>query len=484
MDYSTSLRIVVNVAPCPPGFYISTDTHKCECYSTVSSVAKCNASTGTVTREGNMWLAYDKQDNCTILHTGCPFDYCKTDSVTYSLSNPDAQCSYNRAGRLCGGCQDGYSLILGSNKCQKCSHMQYTLVLIIPFAIVGIALVALLIAANLTLAVGLCNGIVLYANIVKLCEPIFFPHGPIPVVSEVNAWINMDFGISTCFLNEMNSCSKMWLQFCFPLYLWILILAIIVACHYSFKVTRIVGNNAIPVLATLLLLSYTKLLRTVILILSLTRVSCNDSTTLYWLVDPNIPYLGSCHLPLFIMAVLVLSLFIVPYTFFLLFFPLLETSYRHKWRCLQKSYNKLKPFIDAYGGPYKDNFHYWTGVVVLLRIVLALTTALMDSLFITGNVLVILLAALLFFQCLFDVYKKRTNHIFTVWFIISLIISVKGTILYMTQVVVMGCNTALWFIIIVHHVYQYQIKKRLTKWYNERNYTIDSYVEEREPLLG
>ena len=144
--YVLPLNIIVHIAPCPAGFYLSTDTHKCECYSTISSVAKCNTSTGTVTREGNMWLAYNKQDNCTIVHTECPFDYCKTDSVTLSLDDPNIQCSLGRADRYCGGCQYNYSLLLGSNRCQKCAPTKSTLLLVIPLALAGIALVALLIA--------------------------------------------------------------------------------------------------------------------------------------------------------------------------------------------------------------------------------------------------------------------------------------------------------------------------------------------------
>ena len=119
------------------------------------------------------------------------------------------------------------------------------------------------------MSVGTINGLIFYANIVKLYEPIF-PDGPIVFLSQFILWLNLDLGIAieTCFYSGMTSCHKMWLQFVFPFYIWTLIVIIIIACHYSFKVTRIVGNNAIPVLATLLLLSYTKLLCTVILILS------------------------------------------------------------------------------------------------------------------------------------------------------------------------------------------------------------------------
>ena len=34
-----------------------------------------------------------------------------------------------------------------------------------------------------------------------------------------------------------------------------------------------------------------------------------------------------------------------------------------------QSNNYFKPLIDAYHGPFKDNFFYWTGVQLLIRVV-------------------------------------------------------------------------------------------------------------------
>ena len=36
----------------------------------------------------------------------------------------------------------------------------------------------------------------------------------------------------------------------------------------------------------------------------------------------------------------------------------------------------MKSFIDAYGGPYKDKYHFWTGFLLLVRVVLALIVSL------------------------------------------------------------------------------------------------------------
>ena len=463
VDYiprTVPLEIIISIEPCPYGFHLSTDTNMCQCDSAVSSVAVCNSSSGTVTREGRLWLAYEEVDNCTTVHSGCPFDYCKTDSIALSLSDPDVQCSLNRAGRLCGGCLHGYSLMLGSNKCQQCTN-ESALALIIPFAVAGILLVALLVIFNLTVSIGTINGIVFYANVVKLYEPIFFPNGPIIVLSQFISWLNLDLGIETCFYTGMTSCHKMWLQFVFPFYIWILIIIVIVACHYSSKITRIIGNNAIPVLATLVLLSYTKLLRTIIQILSLTRVSCNASTEVYWFVDPNIPYLHSCHLPLFVVAMLILCVLVIPYTISLLAFPILETTLRHKWQFLKKLYSKSKPFVDAYGGPYNDTFHYWTGVSVLLRVILALVVALSDDPTTASDVLLLIITVYIMTLSRLKIYRQNVNYVLDVWSSLSLMAigylahdnsnKLSSTIM----LAILSCNVAIFVSIMVMHFWKF-----------------------------
>ena len=67
------------------------------------------------------------------MQTPCPFDYCNTAQVSFSLADPDPQCALNRTGLLCGKCQDELSLALGSNNCIQCRHFQY-LALMVVFA--------------------------------------------------------------------------------------------------------------------------------------------------------------------------------------------------------------------------------------------------------------------------------------------------------------------------------------------------------------
>ena len=137
------------------------------------------------------------------------------------------------------------------------------------------------------------------------------------------------------------------------------------------------GRQVIPALATMILLSYTKLIRTVFLVLHYINVPCkgeNNVTFKLWYVDATVPYLRHCHIPLFLFSLAILILLIVPYTFYLLTLPLFEGPLS-KDICCQKLSTNMKPFSDAYGGPYKDKCRFWTGLLLLVRVGLALVVS-------------------------------------------------------------------------------------------------------------
>ena len=133
------------------------------------------------------------------------------------------------------------------------------------FALAGIALVVALIFLNITVSEGNINGLVFYANIVRANQATFFPTNTSnSFLSWFIAWINLDLGIETCFYNGLDAYVKTWLQFIFPLYIWVLVIVIIVSSYYSTTAAKLSGRNAVQVLATLFLLSYAKLLRVII----------------------------------------------------------------------------------------------------------------------------------------------------------------------------------------------------------------------------
>ena len=320
-----SLARYAPIGPSP--FSFAVEGHSALDYLDASNV-QCNLSATPFMflRSGNGWFAYKNNTQCITGTTNCPFDYCNRSNVSFNIMAPDRQCVANRVGILCGQCQSHLSIMLGSNRCGTCSN--WYLFLLPVFALAAIVLVAVLMFLNLSVSVGTINGLLFYTNMVKLNEAFFFPNGRVPVMSQFISWLNLDLGIEVCLLDGLDGYWNTWLQFAFPAYLFLLMGGIIVGCRYSVWLCRLCGSHAVPALATLFLMSYTKILLTVTNALSMSQLPYNDSILTVWSVNGNIEYGSGKHLILVVFScgVLVVGL---AYPVLVLCAPLLE-RYSHK----------------------------------------------------------------------------------------------------------------------------------------------------------
>ena len=367
------LSVQVYLDGCPLGFNLSS-TGECECdHILLHQQVECDINNQSFLIPDNSWIGFINEtlsSNVTgtgvIFHSNCPFGYCLPHNVSITSSTGDDQCEPHRTGLLCGKCQEGYSLTLGSEKCAKCSNVY--LLLIIPLAVSGLFLVGVLFVLNLTVTEGSINGLIFYANVIAMSRVAL-------ILKETSylymflAWLNLDLGIGTCLFNGMDGYTATWLQFVFPVYLWMIILAIVLFYRKFPRLGRRMGQeNAVKVLATLFLLSYTKLQRTVVTIGSFTTLEYPSGEVRYvWLHDTNIEFFKGKHLYLGVAGILVLVFLIVPYTLCLAFFQQLQACSGHR---LFRWVNRLKPLFDSYTGPYKDKYRFWTGMLLVVRTVL------------------------------------------------------------------------------------------------------------------
>ncbi len=117
----------------------------------------------------------------------------------------------------------------------------------------------------------------------------------------------------------MTAYAHTWLQFVFLIYVWMLIISIILASRYSRFVSKALRLNLVAVLATLLLMSYNKILRVIIEVYSSVKLDyLGGEKVTVWLKDGNSPYLHSHHLGLTVITTLMLVCLFLPYTFLLL----------------------------------------------------------------------------------------------------------------------------------------------------------------------
>ena len=380
---------------CPIGFAplsnSQTSTNcECICDSKLSPfITNCNYTTRSVLRVGtNSWITYinDTDPPGYIKYPKCHFDYCKpltkNISINFNLpSGADAQCAYNRTGVLCGACGGKFSLSLASSRCLPCQHHwpAVCIVILLVSIVAGILLVTALIALNMTVSIGLINGFIFYANIVSAGSAVFFPSSEPSFPSVFVAWLNLDIGIDVCFIDGLDAYIKTWLQLAFPMYIIFLVVMVIILSEYSPRFAGLIGKrDPVSTLATLILLSYAKLLSVTITVLSFAVLDYPDSKQeIVWLPDGNVKYFQGKHIPLALVAIFIIIIGL-PYTILLLLWQWIVRVPR--WKIFIWTRNaKLSTFITTYNVPQSSKYRYWTGLLLLVRVVLYVTASVTVS---------------------------------------------------------------------------------------------------------
>ena len=422
--------LVVEFLPCPTGFVLSNGICTCE-KRLQEYITACYVDGEIIVRRGTLWVGAVYENSTytgLILHPNCPFDYCETNATDITLNNTDPQCAHNHSGIICGSCQSGFSIALGSSYClANCSDAY--LALILPFAALGILLVIIILLLRLTVAIGTINGLIFYANIIAANRTIF-PLGDANVLVVFISWLNLDWGIETCFYNGMDAYAKTWLQFIFPFYIWTLMGVMIIASHFSRRISKFLGTNPVAVLSTLFLLSYAKVAQTVIAALSFTTLDYpNKKEVVVWLYDGNIGYFHGKHIPLVLFALLVLLLLFLPYTLLLFLGQWLQAK-SDKWVLRWVTKPQVKAFIDAYHAPCTPKHRYWIGLLLIVRF--ALYTVFTFNVLGDPNVNLLIIASSTFGITIFAwltgrVYEKQWLAVLESSFILNLGILAIGT---------------------------------------------------------
>jgi len=408
------------IAACPAGFSLQREV--CTCNETLlryTESLECNVQTRLVKNTGNMWIPSDLEDqrfHGILWYSSCPYGYCrhrnKTHPALLNFTSPNSsntQCVAHRYGTLCRACEEGFSLALYSRACVHCGN--YFLSLTAVFAAAGLGLIVLLLSLQMTVASGTIYGLILYANIVNAHSYLFLPckerEYSMNLLSVFISWVSLDFGIPVCFCNGLDAYQYLsgsmmvWmrintgldvyqysgLQYVFPLYLWFLTGAIIFVSHWSSRLGRLLGSNPIAVLATVLFMSYVKLLETAIDAFSFADLDSSDGSgrTVWW-YDRTMDYFKGRHTIMAAASIAIIFIVLIPY---ILFLSLGHWFHAYSDRKGFQWFNKITLFLDAYYALFKRASRYWPGLLLWVRVGLYCSVNLRDDLmvviFCNGN---------------------------------------------------------------------------------------------------
>ena len=459
----------VKILPCPFLFNLN-QSNSCDCPPHLKKKEfKCNIKDQTVTRpDKSFWIGCSlnrsRTEKCESISYGkhCQDGRC-SENLTFNMSSliKGAICVEGTEGRMCGRCKTNYSLSLGFPKCipnDKCSTWS-VLLIIFTFFLSGILLVCFLSFFNLTVSEGTINGLLFYTSCAQ--DSFNYLHTSMPYLY-FTSWLNLDSGFQVCFYQGMTAYQKVWLEFGYVLYLFSLGVLIVCLSRKFIWFTRLTGRNVVPVLSTIILIAYPKLVRNCIKIWQCQKNGYWSSDTSnpnpwIWHSDGTIDCFAGKHLILFIVSILLFAVAFL-YTLCLLFIQCLQ---RGSGWCVLRWVNKLRPFFEANTGPCRDHYQFWPGFLLFARLGLYIVFWLVTDLKQRSYVLLGLCTFIFCLACVspHGVYKKWPLNFLEFSFFINLCITAAGVAEEHLFRHAIGCTSVAiaaftFVLIIIYHIYK------------------------------
>ena len=361
-----SVTLIVGLSPCHPGFWQYPESQKCECYN-ANDIVFCSGNSSTIKR--GYWFG-SVTGKPTI--TFCPINYCnftccETTNGYYHLSPiRDDQCRSHRSGTACGSCTFGYTLSFDSTECvnvESCTAGQTVLVILLT-VIYWIVMVALVFAMMYyKVGIGYLYSITYYYSIVDilLSQNLQASRGLYLTVNVMSSFskITPQFLGEFCLMPGMSGIDQQFIHYIHPSATLIILVIISLLARKSRRISTIISRGIINIICLLLLLSYTSMASTSLLLIR--SLKFNGIDKVYSYLSPNIEYFHGRHLAYGIVALLCTVTIIIGLPLLLTLEPFLN----HKINFI-----KIKPLLDQFQGCYKDRFRYFAGYYMICRLVI------------------------------------------------------------------------------------------------------------------
>ena len=363
-----SVDLMVELSQCHPGFWHSGELKKCECYDT-KNIISCSGSNSTIKR--GYWFG-SVNGKSTV--TFCPNDYCnftccEINNGIYHLSPVRAnQCKPHRSGTACGSCEKGYSLSFDSPNCveiNKCTIGQTILVITLSLLYWIAVVVAVFVMMYFKVTVGSLYGIIYYYSVVDilLSQMLFISNGLYTTVNVMSslAKLTPQFLGQLCLVQNMSGIDQQFIHYVHPTVISLILVMIIMLVRRSHRVSSFARRGIIHFICFLLLLSYTSVASTSLLLMRPLKFTNVEKTYTY--LSPDIKYFNGRHLMYAITAIIFMVVIVIGFPLLLLLEPYLNSKI---------NFIRIKPLLDQFQGCYKDKYRCFAGYYMVCRLVVIL----------------------------------------------------------------------------------------------------------------
>ena len=361
-----SVNLIIELSPCHPGFWQYPSSNRCECYN-ADDIVFCSGSNSTIKR--GYWFG-SVTGKPTV--TFCPINYCnftccETSNGYYHLSPVrDNQCRLHRSGTACGSCEKGYTLSFDSVECihmKECSIGQtilvFALILLYWILIIG----AVFSMMHFKVGIGYLYAITYYYSMVDLLlNQNWYVSSALSTTINVmssTAKIIPQFLGQFCFIRNMSGIDQQFIHYIHPVAILLFLVMITVLSRRSRRLSSFISKGIIHVICCLLLLSYTSLATTSLLLMR--PLIFHDVDKVYTYVSPDIEYLHGRHLVYVIVAVLFTIVIVIGLPLLLALEPFLNSKI---------NFVKVKPLLDQLQSCYKDKYRCFAAYYMTCRLVI------------------------------------------------------------------------------------------------------------------
>ena len=366
--FSESKRVfadlTVELSECHEGFYYN--ERACQCYDT-ENIVFCTDSSSTI-RRGYWFGEVDNKPTvafCPINY--CNFSCCETSNGFYQLSpTRENQCRSHRVGVACGKCEQGYILPYDSPDCIKASDCTTTYIsLAVTLTVIYwvFLFVIVFILMHFKVELGYLYGVTYYYSIIdimlsqnlQLSNEFFTVMNILSSVAKVTPQFLGQF----CLFKEMSGIDQQFIHYVHPVAFSLILVMIIMLAKFSGRLTVFISRAIIPIICFLLLLSYTSIATTSLLLMRPLRFQ--DIDKVYTYLSPDLEYFHGRHLGYAILAI-VSTIAIV------IFLPTLLALEPYLNRYI--NFVKVKPILDQFQGCYKDKYRSFAAYYMICRLVI------------------------------------------------------------------------------------------------------------------
>ncbi|XP_065896008.1 uncharacterized protein [Dysidea avara] len=365
-----SISLIVEVTPCQPGFSYDNKTQKCICF-TANSIIECSGGHSNIKR-GYWFGIVTGKPTVTI----CPINYCTftccdaTNGFFHLSPQRLDQCRKHRSGTACGSCEEGYTLSFDSVECvnvDNCTTGQTVLVVSLTVLYWMVVVVAVFAMMYYKLGIGYFYSVTYYYSLldILLNETFHLSDGLYTTVSIMSSMVKLtpQFLGRLCFAKDISRIDQHFIHYIHPMVVSLMLIAMWQFTKKSHRFSLFVSKNIIHFICFLLLLSYTSVAITSLLLMR--SLDFYEVDKVYTYLSPDIEYFHGRHLPYAIVAIFCTLVIVIGLPLLLLLEPFLNCKI---------NFIRIKPLLDQFQGCYKDKYRCFASYYMICRLVIIIIT--------------------------------------------------------------------------------------------------------------